>query len=127
MDNFIILHSHAAQKEADRDALVSRGEYRERYDDKSRKIKNVLITSFLYQYNQSSRQDKNSTTYRAWRAATKKLVIKAGEAAVCADMWMKLPKPDLLEGVYFILIFRPIHLILRSKIYWSKFQTPKHT
>ena len=82
-------------------ALVDRAEYRERYDDKSRKLKNVFITSYLYTYNQSSRQDKDSTCYTAWRAQTKKLIIKAGEAQELADMWMKMLKPELLSQVNF--------------------------
>ena len=98
-DNYSILHSHAAQTEADRKALVERGEFRERYDDKARKLKNVHITSFLYTYNHASRQDKNSTYYPTWRAATKKLIIKAGEADKLADMWMNMPKVELLAHV----------------------------
>ena len=103
-DNYVILHSHAAQTEANRDGLVNRGEFRVRYDDKARKLKNVMVTSILYTYNQSSRQDQNSTNYRSWRASTKKLIKKAGEADKLASMWLKMPKGELLAEVNLLLV-----------------------
>ena len=86
----------------DRKALLVYNEKRERNDksDKSRRLKNTLILSYLMIFNSIPHQNHNDSNFRAWKTRTKKTLIQIGKAKYKADELINLPATQLKEEVF---------------------------
>ena len=84
------------------DALIVYNEKREHNDksDKSRRIKNILILSYLTRFNTYPHQNHNDSNFRTWKARTKKTLIKIGEAKYKADSKVEIPIAELKLQVF---------------------------